>query len=148
MHVNIQIRSAVAPSMQQSIKNVINSLGLFVIDQRSWHPRGLNVVATELYAVDGKVKVDVGQSLKRMESLGSSAKNGEEESGGGHVTFSDVDPTIISEQTVDNTVPVHISERCKEIRQALLSHSDLVDAEVKVLQWVSRPYLYCTCQYI
>ena len=39
-------------------------MGLFIIDQRSWQPRGLDVIlATELYAIDGKTSVDVRQSL-------------------------------------------------------------------------------------
>ena len=49
LHVNIQIRSAIVPGMQASIKNCVNSVGLFVTDQRSWKPRGIDdvIVATE-----------------------------------------------------------------------------------------------------
>jgi len=137
LHVNIQIRSAVVPGMQMSIKNCVNSLGLFVIDQRNWHPRGLGIVATELYAVDGKTMIDVNKALRKVESLeypSVSAKT--EELGENHVTFDDAEPTIIPE---DQPAPLgrdHITERCEEIREALLSHPDLVDANVKVLQWV------------
>lgn len=139
LHVNIQIRSAIKPGMQTSIKGCCNSQSLFVIDQRSWQPRGLGaVVATELYAVDGKTMVDVNKSLKKVDSLklpmpSSKIERTEE----GRVTFDDAEPTVIPE---DEPVPSgrdYIAERCDEIRQALLIHPDLVDAKVKVLQWVS-----------
>jgi len=140
LHVNIQIRSAVVPGMQTSIKNCVNSLGLFVIDQRSWKPRGGIdvVVATELYAVDGKTMVDVNKELKKMDSLEyppSSAKS-EQLLGDGRVTFDDTEPTIIPEDKPAPSGRDYITERCEEIRQALLSHPDLVDANVKVLHWV------------
>lgn len=49
----------------------------------------------------------------------------------------DSHPTAIPE---DEPAPAglnYIADRCEEIRQALLSNHDLVDANVKVLQWVS-----------
>lgn len=142
LHVNIQIRSSVVPGMQTSIKNCVNSLGLFVIDQRSWSPRGLDVVvATELYAVDGKTKVDLNKALRRVGSLSEHpqpvAKVMEAEGEEGHVTFNDDEPTIIPEgEPVPTSELDFITQRCEEIRNALRSHPDLVDANVKVLQWV------------
>ena len=136
LHLNIQVRSAVMPGLQISIKNCVNSLGLFVIDQRSWHPRGLDVVvATEMYAIDAKTMVGVQEALDRVESLEHPSTLGESEARSDRVTFDGGEPTVIPEE---EPAPGrdHISERCEEIRKSLLSHPDLVDAEVKVLQWV------------
>ena len=102
-------------------------MGLFIIDQRSWQPRGLDVIlATELYAIDGKTFVNVGQSLVAIgkeEEHAHEVPNGER-----HVRF---DETETSTPTNDT-----ISERCCAIQQALLAHSDLRDANIRVLQWV------------
>jgi len=135
LHLNIQIRSTIVPGMQTSIKNCANSLGLFVIDQRSWRPRGRDVVATELYAVDGKTMVDVAMSLQRVVSLEHRNSKGGE-LGEDRVTFVAAEPTIILEDQPVSSGRDHINERCAEIREALLSHSDLANANVKVLQWV------------
>jgi len=135
LYLNIQIRSTIVSGMQKSIKNCVNSLGLFVIDQRSWHPRGRDIVATELYAVDGKTMVDVTMSLQRVVSLGHRDSKGEE-LGDDHVTFGSVEPTFIPEDQPASSGRDYINERCAEIREALLSHSDLANANVKVLQWV------------
>lgn len=139
LHINIQIRSSVSPGMQGSIKRCINSLGLFVIDQRSWHPRGKGViVATELYAVDSKTMVDVGKSLKKVSfPEPSSPSHKKEEKGESPHVSVDVEPTIPEDEPVVQKEPDYIALRCEEIRQALLSCDDLVDANVKVLQWVS-----------
>jgi len=138
LHVNIQIRSAVMPGMQGSIKRCVNSLGLFVIDQRSWQPRGLSVVvATELYAVDSKTTVDIGKTLKKIDSMKPLMPATEKkDKSGSHVSI-DEEPTIIPEDDeVIQQGPDPVALRCEEIRQALLNCPDLVDANVKVLQWV------------
>jgi hypothetical protein len=106
LHLTIQIRSEIVAGMQSSIKQCCNSLGLFVIDQRSWQPRGIGtIVASELYAIDGKTMVNVSKITPEHED--------EPQSGDDAVTL-----------------------RCDEIRAALLNHPDFVDAKVKVLQWV------------
>jgi hypothetical protein len=106
LHLTIQIRSEIVAGMQSSIKQCCNSLGLFVIDQRSWLPRGIGtIVASELYAIDGKTMVNASKSTSEHED--------ESQSGDAVVTL-----------------------RCAEIRAALLNHPDLVDANVKVMQWV------------
>lgn len=143
LHVNIQIRSAVMPGMQGSIKRCVNSLGLFVIDQRSWQPRGLCVVvATELYAVDSKTTVDIGKTLKKIDSMKPLLPATEKkDKSGSHVSI-DEEPTIIPEDDeVAQQGPDPVALRCEEIRQALLNCPDLVDANVKVLQWVSAVLL-------
>jgi hypothetical protein len=92
--------------MQSSIKQCCNSLGLFVIDQRSWQPRGIGtIVASELYAIDGKTMVNASKSTSEHED---------------------------EPQSGDDVVAL----RCEEIRAALLNHPYLVDANVKVMQWV------------
>lgn len=106
LHLTIQIRSEIVAGMQSSIKQCCNSLGLFVIDQRSWQPRGIGtIVATELYAIDGKTMVNASKSTSEHED---------------------------EPQSGDDVVAL----RCEEIRSALLNHPYLVDANVKVLQWV------------
>lgn len=116
----------IAPGIQISIKNVCNSMGLFIIDQRSWQPRGLDVIlATELYAIDGKTSVDVRQSLV---AIGKEEEHAQVSNGERHVRF---DETKSSTPTNDT-----ISERCCAIQQALLAHPDLRDANIRVLQWV------------
>ena len=127
--------------MQSSIKNCCNALGLFVIDQRSWQPRGLGViVATELYVVDSKTMVDVSKSLKRVESIENPPPSSEkvedhmnedevETNGETRVTFTEFKEGV-------SVVSDPITERCEEIRQALLNHPNLVDGKVKVMQWV------------
>jgi hypothetical protein len=133
LHVNIQIRSSVVPGMQQSIKHCVNSLGLFVIDQRSWNPRGLAVVvATELYCVDSKTMIDVAKSLKKVDSMEASApRNGESTDvvvPGNETGIPEDSPVVIERDFV--------ADRCEEIRLALLNCPELVNASVKVLHWV------------
>lgn len=109
----------------------------------------LTSIYNRLYVVDGKTTVDVTKSFKRVSDmnvklsdvqslLASSEEEFEEQQVNSEdeqtkVAFEGGEPTIISE-------PIHdpISERCEEIRQALLTHPDLVNANVKVLQWVPR----------
>mmetsp|Transcript_21173 Transcript_21173/g.28166 ORF Transcript_21173/g.28166 Transcript_21173/m.28166 type:complete len:1051 (-) Transcript_21173:3288-6440(-) len=137
LYVNIQIRSAVVRGMQGSIKRCVNSLGLFVIDQRSWHPRGLDVVvATELYAVDSKTMVDIVMALRKLENHNiPSASPGGEELGHANNSLNNKS-SIIPEDEQAPSIHDYVAERCEEIRQALLHCPDLVDANVKVLQWV------------
>ena len=98
-----------------------------------------------LYAVDGKTMVDVSKSLKRVESVENPSPSSEkvedhtneeevETNGDTRVTFTEVEPTIIQEGV--SAVSDPITKRCREIQQALLNHPDVVDGNVKVLQWV------------
>mmetsp|Transcript_36108 Transcript_36108/g.55066 ORF Transcript_36108/g.55066 Transcript_36108/m.55066 type:complete len:159 (+) Transcript_36108:2724-3200(+) len=130
--------------MQGSIKRCVNSLGLFVIDQRSWHPRGLDVVvATELYAVDSKTMVDIVMALRKLENHNiPSASPGGEELGHANNSLNNKS-SIIPEDEQAPSIHDYVAERCEEIRQALLHCPDLVDANVKVLQWVSVSLLGC-----
>lgn len=142
LHVNIQIRSGIAPGIQGTIKRCVNSLGLFVIDQRSWQPRGLGVVvATELYAVDSKIMVDVAKEMRKAGCSkphasappSSKAEEGKEEGDPSEHVTKTISIAIQEDEAGAHDV---VTERCEEIRQVLLSCPDLRDAEVKVLQWV------------
>ena len=135
LHVNIQIRSSIVPGMQDSIKRWCNSIGLFVIDQRSWSPRGLKVVvATEIYAVDSKVRVDVAKAVRRVSLPREDAEAIKEakEDVENHSHFAS-DLEVITESSPSDDI---IANRCREIREHLLSCPELVDAAVAVLQWV------------
>lgn len=135
LHVNIQIRSAIVPGMQDAIKRSINSIGLFVIDQRSWSPRGLNaIVATELYAIDSKTLIDVKKAVRRVSGPTKDEETLEEvkEDGDVHATFSSELEVITESIPLDNIV----ANRCREIREHLLSCPELIDAKINVVQWV------------
>lgn len=137
LYVNIQIRSKNVAGMQDSIKRFVNKMGLFVIDQRSWSPRGLNaIVATELYAVDSKTTVDAKKAVHNVMSapekdleLGEETKNED----GDHVDFDLSLEVITSETPIIDDVVV---KRCDEIQRHLLSCPELVDAKINVIQWV------------
>lgn len=137
LYVNIQIRSKNVAGMQDSIKRFVNKMGLFVIDQRSWSPRGLNaIVATELYAVDSKTTVDTKKAVHNVMSapekdleLGEETKNED----GDHVDFDLSLEVITSETPIIDDVVV---KRCDEIQRHLLSCPELVDAKINVIQWV------------
>ena len=132
LHVNIQIRSSLVPGMQDAIKRSINKNGLFVIDQRSWSPRGLNaVVATEVYAVDSKTLIDVEKAVNRVSVP---TREEDEESLGleDHDRFP-LELEVITEATPSDDI---VANRCREIREHLVSCHELVDAKINVMQWV------------
>lgn len=135
LHVNIQIRSSLVPGMQDSIKRYINSIGLFVIDQRSWSPRGLHaVVATEIYAVDSKTLIDVEKAIRKLSipTRGEGKLEEAKEDDANHPGAA-LELEVIAETTpLDDTV----ANRCREIREHLLSCPELVDAKINVVQWV------------
>lgn len=136
LHVNIQIRSAIVPGMQDMIKRSVNSIGLFVVDQRSWSPRGLKaIVATELYAIDSKTLIDVKKAVEKVSGPTKDEESLEEakEDGDGHATFSSELEVITEATPLDNDI---VSNRCREIQEHLLSCSELVDAKINVVQWV------------
>jgi Kef-type K+ transport system membrane component KefB len=135
LHVNIQIRSSLVPGMQDSIKRYINSIGLFVIDQRSWSPRGLHaIVATEVYAVDSKTLIDVERAVRKLSIPTRDEESLEEakEDGMNHAHFA-LELEVITETTPLDDI---VANRCREIREHLLSCPELVDAKINVVQWV------------
>jgi hypothetical protein len=82
-----------------------------------------------LYAIDGKTTVNVRQSLVAIGKEEEHAHGDTEVSNGErHVRFDETESS-----TPNNDA---ISERCFAIKQALLAHSALRDANIKVLQWI------------
>mmetsp|Transcript_20589 Transcript_20589/g.31391 ORF Transcript_20589/g.31391 Transcript_20589/m.31391 type:complete len:879 (+) Transcript_20589:134-2770(+) len=133
LHVNIQIRSSIVPGMQDAIKRSINSIGLFVIDQRSWSPRGLNaIVASEIYAIDSKTSINVEKAVRRVSVPMKDDESLEEAKEDGRASFA-LDLEVITEAVPFDDI---VANRCREIREHLLSCPELVDAKINVVQWV------------
>ena len=98
-----------------------------------WSPRGLKaIVATEIFAIDSKTHHDVETAVRRVSAPTIDVESLEEAKEDDDARFaSDLD--VITEAVPLDDV---VANRCREIREHLLSCPELVDANINVVQWV------------
>ncbi len=109
LHLVIQCRSNLKWGLQTHLSQCATNLGLTIIDQRSWHPRGMDaVVVSELFVQDSKTEILVRKD--------NSALLDDDEEGGSETQ--------------------NIKNRCEVIRAEMLRTIDQTTAEVKVIRWM------------
>jgi Kef-type K+ transport system membrane component KefB len=106
LHLVVQCRCKIAWGLQDKLSKCAAELGLSIIDQRSWHPRGYDaIVVSELFVEDQKTKVVVRDS---DEEQGKERLNQEE----------------------------IILARCAEVEKTILREIAQISAKVQVTQWL------------
>mmetsp|Transcript_12582 Transcript_12582/g.15482 ORF Transcript_12582/g.15482 Transcript_12582/m.15482 type:complete len:820 (-) Transcript_12582:1380-3839(-) len=125
LYLVIQCRSGLKWGLQQQLVQCASSLGLTIIDHRSWHPRGLDAVAvSELYVQDNKINVTMRQ--KDLTYLNVSGTNDEETP---LTSVPEGEERIESEK-------LKVSQRCEDIQKAMMEVIDQDSAKVVVIQWM------------
>jgi Kef-type K+ transport systems, membrane components len=107
LHLVIQCRCKISWGLQDKLSKCAADLGLSIIDQRSWHPRGYDaIVVSELFVEDQKTKIVIRDAAD--EEQGKEKLNQEE----------------------------MIQARCAEVEKAILREIAQISAKVQVTQWL------------
>mmetsp|Transcript_13138 Transcript_13138/g.24691 ORF Transcript_13138/g.24691 Transcript_13138/m.24691 type:complete len:843 (-) Transcript_13138:247-2775(-) len=108
LHLVIQSRCKISWGLQDKLSKCAADLGLSIIDQRSWHPRGYDaIVVSELFVEDQKIKVLIRDSDEEQQ---------------GKERLEQQDEIIRA--------------RCAEIEKKIMSEIAQISAKVQVTQWL------------
>ena len=114
LYIVIQFRSALKWGLQDQLSACASGLGLIIIDQRSWHPRGEDaIVVSEIFVHDKQVEV------LAIDEFGKNSKTRDEEDG----NFDQI-----------------VAQRCAHIEEAMFNVIGQSSARVKVIRWM--PHLF------
>lgn len=117
LHLVIQCKTGLKWGLQAQLAKSVLDLDLLLIDQRTWHPRGMNaIVITELYVQDSKTTITIKGGVKELSVDDLDLDNMEE---GGEISESQI-----------------VTQRMNDITEVMLKVINQSAAEVKVIRWL------------